>query len=227
MNANREGRRAAPLSIVAQATAATVAVILIAVAVVGLAVRAGEDNEVSVPRAAEPQGVVAPVASARIGDLVTSRGSRTPVRLRIPELEVSNPIKPVSLGTAGDKTGMEIPDDVVNVGWYAYGPSPGEEGSAVLAAHVDTYEEGAGVFFELRKLKPGSRFRIDYSDGSSRRFVVSSNSRFGKSGLPTEELFARSGAPRVALVTCGGTFDRQARSYSDNVVVTAVPIKAA
>lgn len=41
-----------------------------------------------------------------------------------------------------------------------------------------------------------------------------------KSELP-EELFSRSGRHRIALVTCGGEFDPDVRSYRDNVVVLA------
>lgn len=41
-------------------------------------------------------------------------------------------------------------------------------------------------------------------------------------GLPAD-LFATAGAPRLVLITCGGTFDRAAASYLDNIVVFAAP----
>jgi hypothetical protein len=36
-------------------------------------------------------------------------------------------------------------------------------------------------------------------------------------------LFGRRGRPILSLITCGGSFDLMSRSYSDNVVVFAVP----
>jgi hypothetical protein len=42
-----------------------------------------------------------------------------------------------------------------------------------------------------------------------------------------DRIFARDGAPQLVLITCGGTFDRTIRSYEDNVVVTAEPVKGA
>ncbi len=47
--------------------------------------------------------------------------------------------------------------------------------------------------------------------------------RVDKARLPVDSLFDRRGGPRLTLVTCGGEFDQQARSYRDNVVVVAVP----
>jgi hypothetical protein len=38
------------------------------------------------------------------------------------------------------------------------------------------------------------------------------------------EVFDRTGAARLVLITCGGRFDRRSRSYADNVVAYAVPV---
>jgi len=47
--------------------------------------------------------------------------------------------------------------------------------------------------------------------------------QFPKDTAPLAELFARSGQPRLTLITCGGSFDAAGGSYRDNVVITAVP----
>jgi hypothetical protein len=36
-------------------------------------------------------------------------------------------------------------------------------------------------------------------------------------------VFARTGAPRLRLITCGGEYDVDAGGYQQNLVVTAVP----
>src|SRR6266511_5441740 len=44
-----------------------------------------------------------------------------------------------------------------------------------------------------------------------------------KGGLPAW-IFDRTGPPTLALVTCGGSFDRRLRRYADNIVIFAVPV---
>ena len=48
--------------------------------------------------------------------------------------------------------------------------------------------------------------------------------QYDKDELPTAELFAVDGESQVVLITCGGSFNREVRSYDDNVVAYAVPV---
>jgi hypothetical protein len=38
------------------------------------------------------------------------------------------------------------------------------------------------------------------------------------------DIFTFSGPSRIAVITCGGAFDRATRSYTHNVVVLAEPV---
>jgi sortase (surface protein transpeptidase) len=128
------------------------------------------------------------------------------------------PIRAVGVGPTGD---MEIPG-AEEIGWYRFGPRPGEAGSAVLAAHV-AYNGRDGVFRHLADLQPGAALTITFDDGSAHDYEVVGNAQHAKHELPAAELFRRDGPPGVALVTCGGAFDRSHRAFHDNVVVYAVP----
>lgn len=119
---------------------------------------------------------------------------------------------------------MEIPG-AREVGWYRYGAVPGERGSAVLAAHI-AFDGIDGVFRRLAALEAGDTFSIQFDDGSQRDFVVTETGQFEKAEIPFDRMFARDGSPEVALVTCGGDFNPSIRSYSDNVIVFAVPLDA-
>ena len=118
---------------------------------------------------------------------------------------------------------LAIPPDAASVVWYRHGPSPGQDGSAVLAGHVD-WNGRQGAFFALGTLPPGAEISIGYDDDTTRRFVVQARRSYPKPELPVQELFAPSGEPRLTLVTCGGSFDRATRHYRDNVVVVATPV---
>ena len=156
--------------------------------------------------------------SARLDDLEPIDKPR-PTRLRIDAIGVDAPV--VALGVAGNGE-MDVPTDAGTVAWYEHGPSPGQEGSAVLAAHVD-YNGRRGVFFDLSDLRKGATLAVMFDGAPSRTFTVVEGGSIAKEALPVDQLFRRDGRPGLTLITCGGEFDAATRSYRHNVVVRAVP----
>jgi len=128
----------------------------------------------------------------------------------------------LGVGVASDGQ-MALPPNPANVGWYSYGPRPGDSaGATVLAAHIDAPGYGIGPLARLGELRQGDVITV-VSRGTSRRYVVSSTRQLEKTSLDLTSLFARSGPPRLHLITCGGDFDRTKRHYEQNVVVLAFP----
>jgi sortase (surface protein transpeptidase) len=144
-----------------------------------------------------------------------------PVRLRIGKLDVDAQV--AAYGVDQETGQMAVPENVTEVGWYRFGPSPGEPGSAVLAAHVDLAGSGPGVFFELNSLEEGDRISVLHEDGSESAFVVVARATYDKEELPLDVIFSREGSPVLTLITCGGGFNRTIARYDSNVVVYAVP----
>jgi len=144
--------------------------------------------------------------------------SINPVGLRIGGIDVDSPVVPVGVLDNGE---MEIPG-AAEVGWYRYGPSPGESGSAVLAAHI-AYNGRNGVFRQLDRMQVGDTFEVVYDDGSVSKFVVAELAQYSKTELPFDRVFAKEGDAELVLITCGGTFNESLRSYDDNFVVYAMP----
>jgi sortase (surface protein transpeptidase) len=138
----------------------------------------------------------------------------------IPAIGVDS--RTVDVGLEDDGS-MEIPEDVATVGWYELGVAPGEDGSAVLAGHVDSRTQGRGAFFDLRALEVGDAAEVAHADGSTSRWEVTGRTSYPKDEAPLPELFRRGGEPQLTLITCGGDFDADARSYTDNVVVVLAP----
>jgi LPXTG-site transpeptidase (sortase) family protein len=144
-----------------------------------------------------------------------------PVGLQIDKLDVDAPIDAYGVD---ERTGeMAVPDNATDVAWYKFGPSPGDAGSAVLAAHVDLASSGPGVFFELQTLNEGDRIVVSYEDGSEMRFRVVARVTYEKDELPLDVIFSRQGPPVLTLITCGGGFNSNIARYDSNVVVYAVP----
>ena len=142
-----------------------------------------------------------------------------PTFVRIGALAIDAPVEPVGIGSAG---ALIVPASPMDVGWYQGGAVPGEPGVALLTSHLDTRREGRGVFAGLTRLDVGDEVLLADREGREQRWRVTARTQHRKDALP-DGLFARSGDPVLALVTCGGPFDATARSYRDNVIVWAEP----
>jgi sortase (surface protein transpeptidase) len=139
-------------------------------------------------------------------------------RLVIPKIGVDALIQPVGLDRSG---AMASPTGLETVGWFNRGASPGKSGDAVIDGHYGTWNE-PGVFRELRRLQPGDAITIVWPDGRSLAFRVAAAETVASDAHP-RGLFGRSGPSRMSLITCSGQWDPAARSYTDRLIVTAVP----
>lgn len=160
---------------------------------------------------AAPIGLDAIDASTSVGPL--------PVSLRIIDIGVSDAAV-VSVGVNPDES-FEVPA-ADQVGWYRFGPSPGAEGSAVLAAHI-AFDGVDGVFRHLVDVEVGAIVEIGFDNDSSQQYRITEVTDYLKQELPAS-LWAKDGDPQLALITCGGTFNPELSSYESNIVAIAVPI---
>ncbi|MER7543709.1 class F sortase [Actinomadura sp.] len=140
-----------------------------------------------------------------------------PVRVDVPSIGVRAPLIGLGLDAGGS---VEVPSRPSEAGWYDRGPTPGERGAAVLLGHVDS-ARGAAVFYDLGRLRPGNRVEVSRADGRVAVFTVESVERVAKDRFPTRRVYGPLDHAGLRLVTCGGAFDRAARSYRDNVIVYA------
>ena len=113
------------------------------------------------------------------------------------------------VGVGVDENGAFAVPGVSQVGWYEFGPRPGDPGSSVLAGHI-AFGGVDGVFRRLASTKVGGDVVVRFVDGSSVAFVVTRVERIDKDELPAE-LFASSGPAQLVLISCGGAFNREQR----------------
>ena len=150
----------------------------------------------------------------------TAAPGTVPVAIELPGHGAGAPVVPTATGPDGAVT---VPDPPSTVGWWSPGALAGAaSGTTVLVGHVDSAASGLGVFAVLRDVAVGERVLLRGADGRLLTYQVTGRRQAGKAALPAD-LFAPGGPPRLALVTCGGRFDRATRHYTDNVVVYAIP----
>jgi hypothetical protein len=170
-----------------------------------------------------PTGTTPPVTSTLASNqspsthkVVSHFAARSlPVHLTIPNLGVSVPL--TSLGLNRDGT-VSVPTDFAVPGWYRYGPTPGQRGSAVILGHVDSYK-GPAVFFYLSHLRPGDPVVVSLADHAVVRFKVIGIREYSKSNFPDKIVYGMRPYSALQLVTCGGVFDRATGHYESNIVV--------
>jgi hypothetical protein len=160
-------------------------------------------------------GAAAPPASA------TGEASQVPPATV--ELDGAPPAQ-VTLADVTDEGFLAVPEDVSKLGWWiGSAPMGAARGTTLIAGHVDSAVAGLGVFATLKEMGEGDQITVVDGLGNPWRFEVTESVQVTKSQLPTE-LFDTSGERRLALVTCGGPFDAQRRSYEDNLIVWAEPV---
>jgi hypothetical protein len=155
--------------------------------------------------------------------------------LAIPVLGVRAPLVPTGAVGSPGTAALTIPDDIHTVAWWdgtvhdgnriveENAPKPGQPGVAVVAGHVDSATAGPGALYNLKDLKVGDTVEITDSSGMRSTWVVSTPPETTvKTQLPAS-LWATTGTPKVALVSCGGPFDTATGHYVDNVIVWAAP----
>jgi sortase (surface protein transpeptidase) len=136
----------------------------------------------------------------------------------IPYLDVAAPV--IDLGLDREHRLTAPPDDDPKlVGWYAQGPTPGEQGTAVAVGHLDT-DTGPAVFAGLTELRRGIRIEARRADGRTAVYTVDAVRTYEKSHFPNRKVYGARGRPELRLITCGGRYDRRT-GYSGNVVVFA------
>ena len=166
---------------------------------------------------------VAPVPAPGAGTVTPQTVGLPPAEpelLDIPRLGAHSTLVP--LGLNADDT-IEVPPVArpMQAGWYRYGPTPGEVGPAVVLGHVDGGGQ-RGIFYRLKELSPGDEVVVSRKDGSTARFAVSRVQQVDKDRFPAEAVYGDTSEPELRLITCGGSFDRAAHSYRDNIIVYAV-----
>ncbi|GII85455.1 hypothetical protein Ssi03_34450 [Sphaerisporangium siamense] len=143
----------------------------------------------------------------------------SPKRLIIQKLGINAPIK--SVGT--DKDGAIETPPINNhnlVGWYRYGPTPGQSGPAVMLGHKDTTTRSA-VFSRLHEMQYGDTIEVTRMDGTVAIFTVGGIEQADKKTFPTNRVYGNADAAELRLITCGGTYNRTTGHYVDNVIVYA------
>jgi LPXTG-site transpeptidase (sortase) family protein len=129
------------------------------------------------------------------------------------------------LGLDEDTGELQVPAGYDEVGWYIYSPTPGEPGPAVILGHVDSYT-GPAIFYSLGQLENGDQIAVQNNIGETHMFEVYKQTYYDQDNFATDEVYGNTSGPELRLITCSGEYDREAKRYTENLVIYAKAISA-
>jgi Sortase domain len=126
-----------------------------------------------------------------------------PVHLSVPSVGINAPVEQVGILANGD---MATPpqNPWIDAGWYRDGPSPGEQGSAVIDGHLDRPGGYPAVFWYLRNVHVGDAVYVTDKDGQQLRFHVTHIAYFMPQNAPLQDIFGNRSGIFLNLITCAG-----------------------
>jgi LPXTG-site transpeptidase (sortase) family protein len=181
----------------------------------------GKNSQLTPARldAPPPLAAVPTVAPIPVPKTKAAKAKAKPTRIKIPKIKVNARIGSVTVDIKGNLGTPPLSKPSLT-GWYRFSPVPGEAGPAIINGHVST-TKGPAVFERLRELAKGDQIYVYRSDGKVTRFTVSGIEQVSKSSFPTSRVYGNTNDSQLRLITCGGVFNKDAHSYTDNIVVYA------
>ena len=140
-----------------------------------------------------------------------------PVRLVIPKIGLNAVVEYVGLTSGRD---MASPSGPGTVGWYKFGPRPGNKGSAVIDGHSGYADGRRAAFDDLPKLKVGDKFYVKDARGKRVTFIVRRTRLYARNAS-AEGVFGSTKSRRLNLITCTGSYDEAAGTHAKRLVVFA------
>ncbi len=151
---------------------------------------------------------------------IANNGDGSPVRLMIPKLNIDAGFQYTGLKSDGT---MEIPTNIVDVGWYTGSPHPGEEGNAIITGHVAQIRNSTvtkqGVFYNLNELLPGDKLYVLNDKGQTITFVVRESRLYDPTADATDVFISQDNGAHLVLITCEGTWNQSQLSYTQRLVI--------
>ena len=166
-----------------------------------------------------------PVPTAAPTPTVVADTSEPPTRLAIEAIGVDAPV--INLGLDPELI-PEVPSTGAEVGWYDFSAKPGTGSNVVLAGHV-TWDKRPAVFWSLGEIKEGDLIHLTTGRGDQMVYEVTANLLVDPSDPESLQLIYPTDTEMLTLVTCGGTFNRDAGArfggeYTHRAIVQATPV---
>lgn len=149
-----------------------------------------------------------------------TRAAQLPVAINIPDAAVNAEVEQNQIvdGTMLDPSGPWV------VSWYEETAQLGEHGNSVMAGHLDYWDVGPAVFYDLPDLSEGASIQVMGESRDIFIYEVTWARLYQLEELNSQvinDIVGPTTATSLTLITCGGAFDEATGQYLSRYVVRA------
>jgi sortase (surface protein transpeptidase) len=172
------------------------------------------------------------IVSTKLGEVPTTGGQRPgPVPVEPDTSQQAQGVLPVSIAIAkinlnAQVETIQIVDGIMQdptgpwvVSWYKETGKLGEINNIVMAGHLDYWDVGPAVFYNIGQLAPKDKIDVTGDDGQDYTYEVDWVKNYDSANAPIQEIIGPTDQEDLTLITCGGPFDYQNGVYLQRTVV--------
>jgi sortase (surface protein transpeptidase) len=140
-----------------------------------------------------------------------------PVAIQIPNAAVDAQVETNEIvdGVMQDPTGPWV------ISWYKESPELGQVGNILMAGHLDYWDVGPAVLYNINNLNQGDTISVTGEDGQIYTYEVDWRENFATENAPLDKIVGPTDNESLTLITCGGPFDYANGVYLERTVVRA------
>jgi LPXTG-site transpeptidase (sortase) family protein len=115
---------------------------------------------------------------------------------------------------------IEAPDNIYDTGWYTGSSLPGQPGAMFIDGHVSSWTAD-GVFYNLKKLKPGDIIQVQRGDNKVYTYVVNKLIDYGNTNVNMTQALSpiNPNTSALNLMTCTGSVISGTSEFNQRLVV--------
>jgi sortase (surface protein transpeptidase) len=175
----------------------------------------------------------------KVGEVPTTGAARPgPVNAQPPEIARRPGVVPIAIKIEKAQVDAqveitEIIDGVMQnptgpwvVSWYQETAKLGDLGNIVMSGHVDYWDVGPAVFWNLRDLQPKDRIEVTGENGKVFTYEVEWVKNYSAADAPIGEIVGQTEVESLTLITCGGEFNYDTGEYLERMIVRATRVQS-
>lgn len=176
-----------------------------------------------------PKAALPPVSKSEVSDVKKTTEQKNaytvppthPRELIIDKINVNANVVPVDILKDGS---LGAPSTAWDVGWYNKSSLPGTSSGALLIdGHVNDALNHPGIFYSISTLRAGDEIKVERGDKQLFTYTVIKVEQKPVDQVDMSSLLHsyESGKEGLNLITCGGTYNYQNKTYDDRTMVYA------
>lgn len=140
-----------------------------------------------------------------------------PMAIQIPNAFVDAQVETQDIvdGVMLDPTGPWV------ISWYKESPKLGQPGNILMAGHLDYWDVGPAVLYNINNLNQGDIISVTGEDGKVYTYEIDWRENFATANAPLDKIVGPTDNQSLTIITCGGPFDYANGVYLERTVVRA------